>query len=146
MKNKFYQCGQNTSPYKIHSAADYFNALAKCEIVVKSFTRDDFQHLLTVLQVDKRRTKKFGLRVTEDVPTMGLLKDDRFEPSVDVPDWALLFVDGAPMPTSITFMRPALQTVLKHRNPIFEVVPGGIPAVCALDIMHMFPLGIMAQY
>eukprot|EP00971_Amphidinium_carterae_P328429 6460304-Amphidinium_carterae.1 len=145
MKSKFHQCKATQNPYKVYTEGDYQRALQECEIKVEGYSESDYKHLLSILQVDKRKNKHMGLRLVASYAPLNLLAGDRWEPSDAVPDWALLFQEGF-RPSSVMFIRPTKQTLLKHRNPLFEVVEGGIPGVCALDMMHMFPLGVIGHY
>ena len=69
--------------------------------------------------------------MTRDIPELGLAEDDRLEPSPDVRDVGL-FEDLTP-PFTVTFWRCSLDTITRHRNPLFSDAVGITPRITTID-------------
>lgn len=131
-----------TSPWRDNLEQDYFESCSRCERFV-TITAANHKRLLEVLAYDRRRGGGHGRCLTADVPEMGLAKGDRLEPSEQMPDPGQF--DGASQfPMVVVFWRPALETLARHRNPLFSSELGVSPArSLTVDTLHAVFLGVM---
>jgi len=97
--------------------------------------------ILAVLFWDKRKQGSHGRALRRAVPQAQLLKGDRLEPSADLPDVAL-FDTLSVFPTTVVFWRPQAESLVKHRNPLFDRAIGVGLATFGIDSLHTLHLGI----
>ena len=80
-----------------------------------------------------------------------MLKHDRVEPSVHVPDVSKLeeIVDAANFPTAglrVTFWRRDAESRTKHRNPIFDPSIGIVPDIGIPGELRVLNLGPLKEF
>ena len=90
---------------------DYDAACARCEIHVV-VSRDSHAKVVSCLALVPLK----GYMLVRDVPELLLLKQDRLEPSVAVPD-VMEFDAITTFPHPCVFWRPSQETNSRHRNP-----------------------------
>ena len=132
-------------PHRLNRDADYVTAAARCEIRV-SLTRSQHASLVPLLKFDKRRQGHRGLALTTDVTALGLRTGDRVEPSAALRDIGLFFELDV-FPAEVVFWRSAEETLVLHRNPLWDERLGVMPArVLTVDILHTLHLGLFAHW
>ena len=126
---------------------DYYESCDRCEIHIV-LARCTLTLLLNVgkLWQDKRADGNKGRCLSADVPSLGLRRGDRLEPSVAVMDvFALERIVSFPFP--IVFWRSSMETVCRHRNPIFIRELGLSPyKVLTIDLLHCLFLSILNAF
>ena len=93
------------------------------------------------MRYDKRKTGFKGLCLTENVliNNVQLKENDRLEPSETLPDVGAIFDDIDKFPIDVTFWRSSLETLTRHRNPIFDQEIGITPQrSLTADVLHAF--------
>ena len=102
--------------------------------------------LRAVLFYDKRTTGSRGLCLKEDLPDLRLLKGDRVEPCEDVPDIGMLeHLDV--FPARVLFWRASAETLVRHKNPVFNEAIGFTPYRCVgVDWLHTLSLGLFQNW
>ena len=124
-----------------NSDDDYERACVRCEI------RLDLDAIakatvLALLRPDKRKDGSHGLALTCDIPTLGLLANDRLEPCPTLQDAHALA--DAPVPVAVVFWRVSNETLTRHRNPLFCDEIGLSPKrSLTVDMLHANNLGVM---
>ena len=106
-------------PWELKTLHDYERAARACEIVVQ-LPADLHAALKRALRFDKRSKGSKGRRLTQDCPEVGLLADDRLEPSAVVRDVGAGFDYLKDPWPQVTFWRRGSETRLRHRNPLFS--------------------------
>ena len=135
----------NTS-FRKKTFEDYNQACAKCEIWV-TMSWGNFQivrsHLIYYTQ-----DRVLGRGLSSDVPALGLLKNDRLEPSATFPDVATIdkYNRGESDEICLLFWRRSFETHARHRNPFFSAELGVTPDSFAVDWMHTLSLGPMNRF
>ena len=130
---------------------EYEEACRKCEKKIMLGNEHEWRAFRNNLIYDKGRQGVRGLVLKEDFPNMGLLKDDRVEPSWDLMDTAEVLTrpKAAAYPLRVTLWRRSDETRSRHRNPLFDspgrTVIGLNTSSLALDVLHTIHLGI-AQF
>ena len=89
---------------------------------------------------DKSDKGSHGRALLADIPTLGLRKGDRLEPTRGTPNVAVL--DPAAAPISATFWRPSCETAYRHRCPLFSRETTLSPENLGVDWLHTISLGI----
>ena len=128
-------------PWRLKKWIDYEKACSQCEIEVQGLSYAQWSAMLGLLYNDK---DSGGRAIGAAWPALKLEKGDRIEPTDAVPDWAMITEKHIP---DLLFWRPSLETVCKHRVPMFSELWTFTPEqCCALDVMHTWCLGIHAQF
>ena len=90
----------------------------------------------------KETSASHGRGLRHDLPSFGLLKNDRLEPWEGMLDVAE-FDSWDAFPRTVLFWRSSRQTSTKHRNPIFSATTGIQPntsmSVCWLHTLSLGP-------
>ena len=132
-------------PFELTNQNDYERAAQACEIHVQ-LTEDLHAQLKRALRFDKAKQGARGRRLTRAFPDVGLLINDRLEPSTVVRDVGAgfdLLTDPWPI---VTFWRPGNESRAKHRNPLFcEELGVGIDSL-EIDKLHNCYLGIFQDF
>lgn len=132
-------------PWRPNKEEDYFDACTRCEIRVV-ITAANHVEVSALLMFDKRDGGSKGLALTRPYPALGLAAGDRVEPSKELPDVGL-FLNLDTFPMVVTFWRPSLETLSRHRNPLFDIEIGATPYRCLTeDTLHCLYLGTMHAY
>lgn len=126
-------------PFPRKSAADYDAACRHCEIE-KVLTKSDVDAIRFRLKFDKRLNGARGRAVATHCPEVGLLANDRLEPSVSLPDVASL--EDQPFPVRTLWWRRDCETSARHRNPLFGEESGLSVHNLGIDWMHTLSLGV----
>jgi hypothetical protein len=132
-------------PHRLNTAADFDDAAQRCEKEVV-LTEELYREMRNLLRYDKRKDGSFGLALERDVPSVSLRKGDRLEPTMSFPDVAVWF-RLAEFPITLIFWRLTQQSLVFHRNPIWNASLGFTPDVClTVDILHTLHLGVFAHW
>lgn len=124
---------------------DYERACADCELP-RVLDARAFSLVKATLDFDRRPNGSRGRALRADLPSLGLLRGDRLEPSEGVPDTGAGF-DSLKPPVRAVFWRPSKETVTRHRNPLFAAALGVTPQACIqVDWMHTLSLGIFQDF
>ena len=105
--------------------------------------------VLGALMYDRRKGEHRGRILRVDLPTLGLAKRWRLEPSPELPDIGGL--DGLTVDTfpaagvHLTFWGTKANSFCRHRNPLLD---GRVCRLedCAGDELHCMHLGVFADY
>jgi len=125
------------------SAADYDAACARCERLV-TLSDETKALVLQYLRYDKRDSGSHGQSLTQHIPSLGLLANDRLEPSSVLPDISDL--EHLQMPATVTFWRPSEENICRHRNPLFCEAIGLSVVSLTVDVLHALYLGVMNRW
>ena len=100
------------------------------------------QLIRSLLHYDKSNASNAirGRCLLGDIPTMGLRKRDRLEPSVELPDTGDLH-DGV-LPLVQTFWRRSEETMVRHRSPLLKDPYVARVELASVDEMHTMHLGV----
>ena len=121
---------------------DYEQACDTCETLVALTTEPEKTSILLRLRYDKSDTGSHGRVLTQSLPTLGLEAGDRLEPSPTLPDVGDL--ENLALPAVITFWRKSLDTLTRHRNPLFCDATGLSPKrAMTIDTLHALYLGVL---
>lgn len=78
---------------------------------------------------------------------MNLQKDDRLEPSADLPDIACFETLDLSTPKRVIFWRTSRETLSRHRNPLFSVQLGiTVWRSLTSDLLHTLYLGVFHSF
>jgi hypothetical protein len=131
--------------FRANEEDDYFDACDRCEVLVQIVGYNNIQSLEQVLRYDRSKDGARGRVLTRDLAINGvsLRKNDRLEPSTDLPDVGQL-IDLDSLPKTIVFWRRTLEDLTRHRNPIFDRSLGVTPTrSLSVGLLHAFYLGIL---
>ena len=128
-------------PWELNSDADYQAACDRCERIVTVAIVQQQELIASLLRYDKKPLGSKGRCLSADVPTMQLSAGDRLEPSAGCPDVAQF--EHLPLPATVVFWRPALETMTRHRNPIFSRATGITISCLTVDTLHCLFLGVL---
>lgn len=132
------------TPFPLKTFAQY-EACSRCE-VHRVLGGEAFALVKASLEFDRRKQGSHGRALRHDIPSLGLLKGDRLEPSVHVPDTGGGF-DSLVPPIRATFWRPSEESMTRHRNPLWCSAIGLTPQACIqVDWMHTLSLGIFQDF
>ena len=105
------------------------------------------QLLLGSLVYDKRRNGAAGRVVSQDVPELGVRKGWRLEANEACPDPGQLdHLSVPPGGLRLLLWGTKVQTMAKHRNPIFARSLGVTPERLCTDELHALHLGVFQVY
>eukprot|EP00971_Amphidinium_carterae_P340150 6478344-Amphidinium_carterae.2 len=136
---------QNQNDWVRKTHAMYCNACDMAEVHVLLEDEDKLQ--LQKICAPSRVAKKgrSGLVLREHYSKLGLRKHDRWLPTEQYPDWAVVFGD-APIVGEAVFWRP-MELMTKVRHPLYDQELGvTLDNVVAVDLMHTFSLGIIGYF
>jgi hypothetical protein len=84
--------------------------------------------------------------LTRDIPELQLEVGDRLEPSSELPVVSKLD-DVSHFPMQVVFWRRSLESLCRHRSPLFCAATGLDPVSCiTVDWMHALNLGVMKGF
>lgn len=131
-------------PWGLVGEADYEAACRRCEVHVVVQTEAQRAQIVAALYYDKRQQGSNGRALNRALPEFRLEAHDRLEPGGSLRDVGALETLG--LPATIVFWRPRLETLAKHRNPIFTAATGiSVRTLCA-DTLHCLYLGIFQAH
>jgi hypothetical protein len=131
--------------WRCNEDADYDATCSRCELPVRLRDEAARQMVLRVLRPDKRTNGSQGLALASDLPSLGLVANDRLEPSAGLPDVHAL--DVVALPADVIFWRPSLESLARHRNPLFCNLLGMSPKrSLTIDALHALYLGVMKSW
>ena len=126
------------------SAADYETACENCERWVTVADLRQQAILSGLLFYDKRRgVGGRGRCLRGDYGPLGLLQGDRLEPCPSMPDISLF--DACILPCRVVFWRPANETLVRHRCPLFQVLGASLLAL-SIYVLHTLHLGVYKAF
>jgi hypothetical protein len=131
-------------PWDATVAADYESACVRCERHVVITTQGQRERVLEALFYDKRTLGSRGRSLDKDLPEFNLSAGDRLEPSPGCPDVGDL--EHVALPATLVFWRPSMETLTKHRNPLFNTVTGISIESLTVDVLHCFYLGVLQAH
>ena len=135
-------------PSRENREGEYDEACDRCMLEIE-MTGDKRKALLEQggLQYDKRPNGSHGLALGNDVPTLGLVRGDRVEPSPALPDVGQLERLDLRNRPRIVFWRPSRETLAKHKNPLFCARIGlTVQRSLAPDTLHTLYLGVFLAF
>ena len=118
------------------------HARSKCVLAQNDLTR-----IVALLRYDKSNNSSAprGRALIVDVLVFNLKKNDRLEPSIEVPNIGDLSND-TPLPVVLTFWRRSRETAARHRNPLFADKRICTALAICVDELHTLHLGIFHPY
>ena len=130
------------SPETTHE--EYEAACRACELEVLVPNQATLEELRASLEEDRRDQGAHGRALLRDLPALGLLKGDRLEPSLLLPDVAQ--VDNLHGACRLTFWRRSEETLARHRNPLLTPHLCTISGCMQVDWLHAMSLGIFQDF
>jgi len=135
----------DSTPWHGNVDKDFEDACARCEIHVR-VTAANHPQLCRRLKYDKRKDGAMGLALKSNFEELGLLENDRLEPSGRNPDVGAVF-DATSFPFDVVFWRKSDNTLCTHRCPLWDASVGMLPTlIIALDMLHTFYLGVLLAF
>ena len=131
-------------PWAPTTAGDYEEACARCERLVVIATPALRARVAALLFYDKRTLGSRGRALRDDLPELRLLAGDRLEPSPGCLDVGAF--EALALPATVVFWRQQLETITKHRNPIFDTFAGISIETLTVDTLNCFYLGILQTH
>lgn len=135
-------------PHRENLEHEYDQSCDRCEIAI-DLTPAIRQSVLEQgkLRYDKRASGSHGRALENDVPFLNLQKDDRLEPSADLPDIACFETLDLSTPKRVIFWRTSRETLTRHRNPLFSVQLGiTVWRSLTSDLLHTLYLGVFHSF
>lgn len=103
--------------------------------------------VITVRSKLRYKGKKGKARhLIEDVPALGLKKNDRVEPTSSSPDIASIDTAPAGAGFRVRFWRSANERFVRHRNPLFDAGLGITVRSLVADWLHCLSLGVFEVF
>ena len=130
-------------PHEKRTAEHYDRACSACEVKVVLNTQSQAQ-VRSSLEFDKRRGGRLGRTLMCDLPTLGLAKNDRVEPTETLADVGQL--EMKPAPLEVCFWRRSRETSARHRNPLFGHATGLSVECVGIDWQHTLSLGTIQAF
>jgi hypothetical protein len=131
-------------PWRVNGPDDYETGCQRCENHVV-LNRDTHADIESLLHYDKRSSGSHGLALTQDYPALCLKEGDRLEVTSSFLDTSR-FGDVECFPAPFVFWRPSMESITRHRNPVFGV-PGVLPTRSLIvDALHALYLGQMKSF
>ena len=131
-------------PWHVNTDEDYIAAARRCEIYVR-LDADTRVIVAAHLFYDKRPGGHHGRVLRKEIRQLLLMKGDRLEPSMTLPDVSQL--ETMPIPAgglNVTFWRDSMETLVKHNCPLWSPDFGITPTRCLVfDVLHAFYLGVL---
>lgn len=144
-KNNWHEYGGTTVfdlPFRVNTDDDFEQACRRCELNVE-ITAHQHRHLVALLHFDTRSIGSHGRALKRDFPELHLRAGDRLDPSDGMFD-TLDFEAISEFPCTVLFWRPSLETLCKHRCPLWDASIGVTAVRCiAVDLLHALFLGPM---
>ena len=123
---------------------EYEAACRACELEVLVPDQATLEELRASLEDDRRPDGARGRGLLRDLPRLGLLKGDRLEPSLVLPDVCL--VDNWQGACRLTFWRRSNETLARHRNPLLTAGLCTIVGCMQVDWLHSMSLGVFQDF
>ena len=127
-------------PFVVTTERDYEDACRLCERRVYIPSKEAHARMRAALFFDNRKKGGAGRCLRVDLPEFGLNAGDRLEPSTDNPD-IIGFDEWVAFPRYAMFWRPSLETMTRHRNPMFSIEFVSHELIL-IDILHAVYLGV----
>lgn len=132
-------------PWRNKTDEDFERACAACEIHVRIVSQGALTELLVALRFDRRRAGSAGRALDRDLPSLGLRKHDRLEPSAGCPDTFALDA-RSDFPINLVFWRTSQEGMVRHRCPLFSRRSGISATAICVDELHTLHLGIFQDF
>jgi len=140
--------GIDGCPWRENSLTDYDDACDVCEMIC-DVAADDHAAIRDILAYDKRKDGNRGLCLTQPY-RCGLIDlevGDRLEPSATMLDVGLFLSGAVHFPVRCVFWRKAMETLTRHRNPLFDQRLGmECQRILVVDSLHALYLGVMLVF
>ena len=132
-------------PWPLKDDAQYEAECAAHEVVAMVYSEPQLQTLLGSLAYDKRK-QGAGRTLQIDLPALGLLRNDRLDPSPLLPNVGDLDA-RRDFPFRLVFWRaPGDSGWVKHRCPLFSPRSYLSPSRICVDELHTLCLGVFQSY
>jgi len=133
-------------PWNLTSFEQYKAACVVCERWVNIRTKAELDLVRGLLFFDKRKAGVRGRCLQADIADLGLLKGDRLEVHLGMPD--VCGLEALQAPCRLLFWRESSETLTHRRCPLFDdTVIHLIPETTfALDWLHLLSLGVFQTY
>ena len=120
--------------------SEYEAACQACEIHVVITSLEVFRLVVNSLEYSKTKAGPRGRALVRDLPTLGLLKHDRLEPTLTLLDVGR-FEEQKRFPLRCTFWRRANETRVRRRCVLFCKEIGITQDIICIDLLHTLVLG-----
>jgi hypothetical protein len=124
--------------------ASYEAACQRCEIHVTIQTIAQRDRVAALLFYDKKIQGSRGRALKGPVADLRLKRGDRLEPCAGLRDVGAF--GSLDVPASLVFWRPTLETLARHRNPIFSADTGITIGSLRVDTLHCLYLGVFQAH
>ena len=123
-----------------NTAVAHEEACSRCEthIVITDENRDV---IAARLAYDKRERGGRGRCLTRSIPELNLQLGDRLEPNSNLGDVSRF--EELPVGKTVVFWRMGMESMVKHRNPLWDPALGLSIISLSVDVLHAVYLGIM---
>lgn len=131
-----------TSAFPPVTHVDYDAACTVCE-QKRSLNQEEYNLVKNNLAYFKTKDGPRGRALVKDLPTLGLERHDRLEPSHECQDIGAAFdsLGQSQFPVTVVFWRKRLESRCRHRCPLFDPKLGITLAVLCVDVLHGLWLG-----
>ena len=141
MWSDLHKCNAKGLACEAKNWSDLDAACKACEFQVEGLTKKQWKRMTEAIVPNKELG---GCILSEPMPDLKLVKGDRLEPSMSLPNWSDFFERR---PLRVVFWRSSAETMVKHRIPLFGPEWNCTPQeVICLDAMHTLCLGVHSQY
>ena len=131
-------------PWEATEDGAYEAACRRCEVHVTIPTTEQRDKIASLLFYDKRAQGSRGRSLSGNIPALRLQRGDRLEPCPGLLDVGEF--ESLDAPASVVFWRPSLETIAKHRNPLFSADTGISMTSLRVDTLHCLYLGVFQAH
>lgn len=131
-------------PWRLTTQEDYEAACQRCERHVVITTQEQLTEVASLLYYDAKPQGSRGRALKKEYRPLQLKAGDRLEANSalrDVAEFELLA-----LPATVLFWRPSLETLARHRNPLFAPGSGLSISSLTVDTLHCLYLGIFGAH
>ena len=135
-------------PWEKKTLALYLQECSRREIIVTVTCTQELVRICGAMRFDARKQGVHGRALICDLPGIcgvNLKKNDRLEPSLDVPDVGSV-QECIHFPLTLVFWRMSKDEATRHRNPLFNERAHIGPEQLAPDELHTMHLGNFQAY
>ena len=129
-----------SAEWELNDHSSYEAACERCEIHAAFASQAALAQVAELLFWDLRTYGQRGRCLSQPVPSLGLQKGDRLEPSDQLPDVADFETQATPC--VVVFWRSTNETTTRHRNPLFDAAIGITVQSLKVDSLHCLALGV----
>ena len=131
-------------PWEATDDGAYEAACRRCEVHVTIPTTEQRDKVASLLFYDKRAQGSRGRSLSGNIPALRLQRGDRLEPCPGLLDVGEF--ESLDAPASVVFWRPSLETIARHRNPLFSAHTGISMTALPVDTLHCLYLGVFQAH